>query len=67
MGSLATPAERSASKSPGPNPLAQHPPSRPRESLDGETIFAVGDEDGEWSEGEPEDDGDESKGMVRRS
>ena len=30
---------------------------RPRESLDGETIFAVGGEDGdEWSDGEMEDD-----------
>ncbi|KPI38127.1 Membrane protein PTM1 [Cyphellophora attinorum] len=50
-------------------PLGQHPPSsKPRQSLDGETIFAVGDEDAEWSEGEPEDEDDgEGKRMVKKS
>lgn len=40
----------------------------PRESLDGETIFAVGDEDeDDWNEGVPEDEGGEGDKMVRRS
>jgi hypothetical protein len=34
------------------------PAPKPRESLDGETIFAVGDDGVEWSEGEAEDDAD---------
>jgi hypothetical protein len=38
----------------------------PRESLDGETIFAVGDEDEDWNEGEPEEEGGEMDKMVRR-
>jgi hypothetical protein len=58
-----------ANRSAPANPLGQHPPlSKSRQSLDGETIFAVGDEDAEWSEGEPEDeDGSEGKRMVKRS
>ena len=41
------------------------PITRPRESLDGETIFAVGEgDDGvEWSDGEEED---ERKGLTRK-
>ena len=40
------------------------PPSRPRESLDGETMFAVG-EDGEWSDGEEEGD-DEGRKLTTK-
>jgi hypothetical protein len=41
------------------------PAPRPRESLDGETIFAVGDDGVEWSEGEEEDaSGDEMKKLT---
>ena len=47
----------SAQRKPSPAP-------RPRESLDGETIFAVGDDGIEWSEGEEEDD--ERKGLTRK-
>ncbi|EHY52660.1 Membrane protein ptm1 [Exophiala dermatitidis] len=39
---------------------APHPP-RPRESLDGETIFAVGDDGVEWSDGEEESDDERKK------
>lgn len=43
-------------------------PPRPRESLDGETIFAVGDDGVEWSEGEEEDDdgADETRKLTRK-
>lgn len=61
MGSVGAPAERGRS----PNAAAQ---TRPRESLDGETIFAVGDEDDEWNEGEPEEEeGGEADKMVKRT
>ena len=38
-------------------------PSRPRESLDGETIFAVGDDVGGFSDS---DDDDENKKLTRK-
>jgi hypothetical protein len=38
----------------------------PRESLDGETIFAVGDED-KWSDDEDGGDGEEREGLVGKS
>ena len=37
-----------------PAPTARSP--QPRESLDGETIFAVGEDGDRWSDDEPEDD-----------
>ena len=36
------------------NSAPKPPPSRPRESLDGETIFAVGEGD-DWSDGDDSD------------
>lgn len=43
-----------------PAPSSSAPKNIPRDSLDGETIFAVGDEDGErWSEEESDDEGKE--------
>lgn len=76
MGSVGNPAERSRS----PNPTtaavgsaiggaaAKETGTRlPRESLDGETIFAVGDEDDDWNEGEPEEEGGEGDKMMKRS
>ncbi len=47
-----------------PSPAPPQAP-RPRESLDGETIFAVGDDGIEWSEGEEEEE-DERKGLTRK-
>jgi hypothetical protein len=40
-------------------------PPGPRESLDGETMFAVGDDGIEWSEGEEESD-DERKKLTKK-
>ena len=52
---------RPRDESPLPAPKPTRPASLPRESLDGETIFAVGDED-KWSEDEGE--GEEREGML---
>ncbi|KAJ9639037.1 uncharacterized protein PV06_07405 [Exophiala oligosperma] len=52
------PALQNSSRAP-PNPLP------PRESLDGETIFAVGDDNLEWSDGE-EDSDDERKKLTSK-
>lgn len=40
--------------------------AKPRDSFDGETIFAVGDEGIEWSDGSDEDDGDEGRKVTRK-
>ena len=56
----AAPALQNSSQA--PPPIA---PPRSRMSLDGETIFAVGDEGGEWSDGEEESD-DERKKLTGR-
>ena len=52
---------QNTSKAPQPPPQS----TRPRESLDGETIFAVGDDGIEWSEGEDESD-DETRKLNRK-
>lgn len=50
--------------SPLPAPVPKKPASLPRESLDGETIFAVGGEDDDkWSEDESGDD-EEKRGLT---
>ncbi|OAL21157.1 hypothetical protein AYO20_11413 [Fonsecaea nubica] len=67
--------EPSGARRPSPAPALQNstqgaPPSKPpnppqpRMSLDGETIFAVGDDGIEWSEGEDEDSDDERKKLT---
>ena len=48
-----SPAPALQNSSIAPPPIA---PPRSRMSLDGETIFAVGDEGGEWSDGDDSDD-----------
>ena len=49
--------------SPLPAPKPTRPASVPRASLDGETIFAVGeDEEGKWSDDESE--AEEREGLV---
>ena len=53
--------ERHRDESPLPAPIPKKPASLPRESLDGDTIFAVGDED-KWSD--EEGDGEERQGLV---
>ena len=55
---------RPRDESPLPAPQPKKPASLPRESLDGETIFAVGDED-KWSDDDGE--GDERVGLVGKS
>ncbi|KAF2665197.1 integral membrane protein [Microthyrium microscopicum] len=55
----ATQHHRSVSPLPAPKP--QRPASLPRASLDGETIFAVGEDDDKWSDDE---DSEERKGLV---
>lgn len=56
------PESQDRSKSPLPAPTPQRPGRGPRESLDGETIFAVGEEDGDrYSESD-----DERKGFAGR-
>lgn len=56
--------------SPLPAPKPQKPVVPPRESLDGETIFAVGDDD-KWSDDEYDaaspTDGDERAGLTSRN
>jgi len=56
--------------SPLPAPTPQKPIARPRESLDGDTIFAVGEDD-KWSDDEDMEpaspDGDERRGLTRKS
>lgn len=51
-------------------PTPQKPIARPRESLDGDTIFAVGEDD-KWSDDEDMEpaspDGDERRGLTRKS
>jgi hypothetical protein len=48
--------------SPLPAPKPTRPASVPRASLDGETIFAVGEDEGKWSE--DESDAEEREGLV---
>lgn len=42
------------------------PAARPRESLDGETMFAVGDDGMEWSDGSDDDDDDEGRKLTKK-
>ena len=49
--------------SPLPAPVPQKPAQLPRESLDGETIFAIGEEGDKWSD---DGDGEENEGEGRR-
>jgi hypothetical protein len=54
--------------SPLPAPVPTKPAGLPRESLDGETIFAVGDEDKMSDfDDDDEDDEDERKGLAGKS
>jgi hypothetical protein len=68
-GMMATTAMAATSRSdhrtvsPLPAPKPTRPASLPRASLDGETIFAVGDET-KWSD---ESDAEEREGLVRKS
>jgi hypothetical protein len=48
--------------SPLPAPKPTKPTPLPRESLDGDTIFAVGEDEDKWSE--DEGDGEERRGLV---
>jgi hypothetical protein len=48
--------------SPLPAPKPTRPASVPRASLDGETIFAVGEDEGKWSDDESE--AEEREGLV---
>lgn len=62
-------AETSGTSNSGPAQAAAAPRAVPRESLDGETMFAVGDEDADkWSDDE-DDEGrsGEGKGLVGKS
>ncbi|KAG9887713.1 hypothetical protein KCU94_g16563, partial [Aureobasidium melanogenum] len=59
-------ANRDASPLPAPKPT--RPASLPRESLDGETIFAVGGEDDDeerWSEDDSENEGKRLTGSKK--
>ncbi|KAF2489974.1 hypothetical protein BU16DRAFT_168326 [Lophium mytilinum] len=60
-------ANRDASPLPAPTP--QKPIARPRESLDGDTIFAVGEDD-KWSDDDDMEpaspDGDERRGLTKK-
>jgi hypothetical protein len=47
--------------SPLPAPKPQRPTSLPRASLDGETIFAVGEDEDKWSD---DSDAEERQGLV---
>jgi hypothetical protein len=55
------PYDRHRDRSPLPAPTPKKIATLPRDSLDGETIFAVGDED-KWSDDEA--DGEEREGLV---
>lgn len=57
-------ALRDASPLPAPQPTK--PSHLPRESLDGETIFALGDEGG-FTDEEDDDDVEESKRLTSKS
>ncbi|KAF1999834.1 hypothetical protein P154DRAFT_436039 [Amniculicola lignicola CBS 123094] len=65
--SRATPSGANRDVSPLPAPQAQKPIVPPRESLDGDTIFAVGEDD-KWSDDEVEPasptDGDEERSRL---
>jgi len=55
------PYDRHRDRSPLPAPTPKKISHLPRDSLDGETIFAVGDED-KWTDDEA--DGEEREGLV---
>ena len=58
-------AARDASPMPGkPAPMA--PPVNPRESLDGETIFAVGEDGDRWSDDESPRNSSERKRLTSK-
>lgn len=59
-------APRNASPAPALQNSSRAPPPRVRESFDGETIFAVGDDGIEWSEGEEEDGSDNEMSKLNR-
>ena len=59
------PRDHRREASPLPAPVPTKPTPLPRESLDGETIFALGDRDSEEEESEGEDDVGERKRFVR--
>lgn len=61
-GAISLPTSNHRSVSPLPAPKPTRPSNLPRTSLDGETIFAVGDED-KWSD---ESDNEEHEGLVSK-
>ncbi|KAF2421530.1 integral membrane protein [Tothia fuscella] len=56
------PYDRHRDVSPLPAPKPTKPATLPRESLDGDTIFAVGEDEDKWSDDEA--DGEEREGLV---
>jgi hypothetical protein len=66
-GASSSNARRDAS--PLPAPVPTKPAGLPRESLDGETIFAVGDEDkmSDFDDDDDEEDEDERKRLAGKS
>lgn len=50
----------------GANEARQTTRDIPRESIDGETIFAVGEEGDKWSDDDDDDDEDGRTGLVGR-
>ncbi len=54
---------RGLSPNPPPQPARTVPSPRPRESLDGETIFAVGEDGDKWSD---EDESPRNSGERKR-
>jgi hypothetical protein len=56
------PYDRHRDESPLPAPKPTKPAPLPRESLDGDTIFAVGEDEDKWSD--DEGDGEEREGLV---
>jgi hypothetical protein len=54
---------RGLSPNPPQRSIARVPPPRPRESLDGETIFAVGEDGDKWSD---EDESPRNSGERKR-
>ncbi|KAK5122055.1 hypothetical protein LTR85_004301 [Meristemomyces frigidus] len=58
------PRDHRRDASPLPAPVPTKPTPLPRESLDGETIFALGDEDREDDDDEDEEDVGERKGLT---
>lgn len=61
------PLRSNRAASPLPAPVAQRTSSLPRESLDGETMFAVGGEGDKWSDDDDDDDDEDRKRLTGRT